>query len=249
MVTRKIVVRAISICLAVIVSAIFLPSLANGLVSTDKDTENGPVVDFGDVVKDSSKTMILKITNQTDEPLKLLMTLSYDATCTFLLTGSAVMTVEGQETVDVGVTYEAQSLGPCEGKLYIIYTGTTTSTGTATSGTVIVTLMGNGVDEVEPDNQAGTIVIHGCDTGVFDRDYNGSSLSALIRQCANGARHHGAFARRVARLMSRLKKAGAISGEEKGAIQRCAAQADLHKGQFLRSRGRAKKGHHKPCRP
>jgi len=235
--------RVISICLAVIVSAFFLPGLANGLVSTDKDTENGPVVDFGDVVKDSSKTMILKITNQTDESLKLMMTLSYDASCTFLLTGSAVMTVEGRETVDVGVTYEAQSLGPCEGTLYVMYSGTTTS------GTVIVTLMGNGVEEVEPDNQNGTIVIHGCDTGVLDRDYNGSSISALIKGCANGARNHGAYASRVARLTNRLKKAGAISGEEKGAIQSCAAQADLHKGQFLRWRGRAKKRHNKPCRP
>jgi|GEM_PF-2608640 len=245
MVTRKMVVRAISICLAVIVSAIFLPSLANGLVSTDKDTENGPVVDFGDVVKDSSKTMILKITNKTDESLKLLMTLSYDASCTFLLTGSAVMTVEGRETVDVGVTYEAQSLGPCEGNLYVMYTG-------STSGTVVVTLMGNGVEEVEPDNQNGTIVIHGCDTGVLDRDYNGRSISELIGRCANGPRNHGAYAGRVARLTNRLKKAGAISGEEKGAIQRCAAQADLHKGQFLRSRGRAQKRHNKhnkPCRP
>ncbi|MFB0532339.1 MAG: hypothetical protein ACETVU_01570, partial [Desulfatiglandales bacterium] len=195
MVTRKMAVRVISICLAVMVSAAFLPTLANGFVSTDKDTENGPVVDFGDVVKDSSRTITLKITNKTDESLKLLMTLSYDATCTFLLTGPAVMTVEGRETVDVGVTYEARSPGACEGNLYVIYTGTTTSdtttSGTTTSGKVIVTLMGNGVEEVEPS----TIVIHGCDTGVPDRDYKGVLISALITRCANGARHHGAYAR------------------------------------------------------
>ncbi|MFB0521791.1 MAG: hypothetical protein ACETWD_10255 [Desulfatiglandales bacterium] len=223
MITRKITMRVISICLALIVSVAFLPTLANGSITTE------PVVDFGDVVKDSSKTITLKITNKTDEPMGLRITWSSDGSCAFSLS-SSILSMEGRETVDVGLSYEARSLGPCEGKLFIMYevkptSRTTSSTGTTTSGTVIVTLMGNGVEEDEP-----TILIDGCGTGVPDRDYNGSSISELIEGCANGARNHGdhgAYVNGVARLTNELKKEGVISGEEKGAIQRCAAQANI----------------------
>jgi hypothetical protein len=219
MIRRKITVRVISISLALIVSAAFLPTLANGSITTE------PVVDFGDVVKDSSKTITLKITNKTDEPMALRITWSSDGSCAFSLS-SSILSMEGRETVDVGVTYEARSLGPCEAKLYIIYTttsGTTTSTGTTTSGTVIVTLMGNGVEEGEPSR----IVIDGCDTGVPDRDYNGGPISALIEGCASEIKNHGAYVNGVAKLTNELKKEGVISGEEKGAIQSCAAQANI----------------------
>jgi hypothetical protein len=222
MMRTKIAVRVISISLALIVSPAFLPTLANGSITTEL------VVDFGNVVKDSSKTITLKVTNKTDEPLRLFMTINNDTIRTFLLTGPAVMTVEGRETVDVGVTYEALSLGRCEGTLCIWYEPITTS-GTTTSGTtssgpsgkVMVTLIGNGVEEDEH------IVIDGCDTGVDDQDYNDSSISALIEGCANGARNHGAYVSCVAKLTNELKKAGVISGQEKGAIQSCAAQANI----------------------
>ena len=67
-----------------------------------------------------------------------------------------------------------------------------------------------------------TIIIDGCDTGVDDQVLNGSTISGEIAQCADGARNHG-----VAKLTNRLKKAGIITGREKGAIQSCAARADI----------------------
>jgi hypothetical protein len=213
MMRTKMAVRVIPISLVLIVSAAFLPTLANGSIATE------PVVDFGDVVKGSSKTITLKITNMTDDPMRLLMTWSSDGSCAFSLS-SSILSMEGRETVDVGVTYEARSLGPCEGNLYVIYNSS------SSSGTVVVALTGNGVEEGEPDNPKGTIVIDGCDTGVVDRQYNGSSISALIEGCASEIRTHGAYAC-VAKLTNELKKAGIISGQENGAIQSCAAQASI----------------------
>ncbi len=211
MMRTKIAVRVISISLALIVSAAFLPTLASGSISTE------PVVDFGYVVKGSSKTITLKITNETDYKMNLVMTLKYDVSCTFSLTGSPIISMLGRETVDVGVTYEALSPGKCTGELFIQYFN-------STFGTVVVPLIGNGVEKGDP---RGTIVIDGCDTGVEDRQYNGSPISALIEGCASGAANHGAYVSCVAELTNQLKKAGTISGQEKGAIQSCAGQANL----------------------
>ena len=73
----------------------------------------------------------------------------------------------------------------------------------------------------------GNIFIDNCDTGVEDRYYNGQWISEMIEACAAGAADHGAFVSCVADLTNDLKKAGIISGAEKGAIQSCAAQADI----------------------
>ena len=73
----------------------------------------------------------------------------------------------------------------------------------------------------------GNIFIDNCDTGVEDRYYNGQWISEMIEACAAGAANHGAFVSCVAALTNDLKKARVISGQEKGAIQSCAAQADI----------------------
>jgi hypothetical protein len=77
----------------------------------------------------------------------------------------------------------------------------------------------------------GTIVIDGCDTGVKDRlvDNGKSSISQKIDKCAESAKNHGEFVSCVAHLTNELQKAGIITGKEKGAIQSCAAQANIPK--------------------
>jgi len=71
------------------------------------------------------------------------------------------------------------------------------------------------------------IVIDGCDTGVIDQEFDGKTISGEISECAKGARNHGQFVSCVAKLTNNLMKAGLITGKEKGAIQSCAAQADI----------------------
>ena len=73
-----------------------------------------------------------------------------------------------------------------------------------------------------------TIVIDGCDSGVDNTlGADGCTLSDLIGECAVGVNNHGQFVRCVSHLTNDLKKAGLISGSDKGAIMSCAAQADI----------------------
>ena len=72
------------------------------------------------------------------------------------------------------------------------------------------------------------VTIDGCETGVPNKLVDDQhTISDLILQCAAGTRNHGQFVRCVAQLSNGLKKAGMISGKDKGAIMRCAGQAAI----------------------
>lgn len=70
-----------------------------------------------------------------------------------------------------------------------------------------------------------TITINGCDTGVFDKLYDGVLISELIEKIHQNAINHGQFVKGVAQLTNDLMKSGIITGEEKGKIQSCAAKS------------------------
>ncbi|MBN2542232.1 hypothetical protein JXI42_05150 [bacterium] len=70
-----------------------------------------------------------------------------------------------------------------------------------------------------------TIVVEGCDTSVADILYEGQLISEHIQEIYAETKNHGQFVRGVALFTNELMKAGIISGEEKGRIQSCAAQA------------------------
>jgi hypothetical protein len=72
------------------------------------------------------------------------------------------------------------------------------------------------------------VVLDACDTGVSNTVFpSGCTISDLIASCAEGARNHGKFVSCVAHLTNDLKTAGTITGRQKGAIQSCAARADI----------------------
>jgi hypothetical protein len=73
-----------------------------------------------------------------------------------------------------------------------------------------------------------TVVIDGCDTGVPNTMFQGGcTISDLIKQIAAGAKNHGQFVSGVAQLTNDLKKAGLITGSQKGSMQSCAGNANL----------------------
>ena len=73
-----------------------------------------------------------------------------------------------------------------------------------------------------------TVVVDGCDSGVDNSLLSdGCTISDLIGQCADGANNHGQFVSCVGQLLNQLKADGVITGQEKGQIQSCAAQADI----------------------
>lgn len=57
----------------------------------------------------------------------------------------------------------------------------------------------------------------------------GCSVADLLDECEVAATNHGRYVSCVAHLTNRLKKAGDISGKEKGKIQSCAARSDIGK--------------------
>jgi hypothetical protein len=91
---------------------------------------------------------------------------------------------------------------------------------------------GDGILDSEDDcpnsDLSATVVIAGCDSGVPNTVLpSGCTIADLIAACAEGARTHGQFVRCVSHVTNDLKNAGTITGQQKGAIQRCAAQADI----------------------
>lgn len=83
-------------------------------------------------------------------------------------------------------------------------------------------------DACPSSDLAPTIVIDGCDSGVGNLlQTDGCTLSDLIGQIAAAASNHGDFVSGVAHLTNEWKQGGLISGSEKGAIQSCAAQANI----------------------
>jgi len=68
----------------------------------------------------------------------------------------------------------------------------------------------------------------GCNSGVTNFFFtNGCTLSDLIAHIAANVKNHGQFVSGVSQLTNDLKKAGLITGAQKGAIQSCAAGANI----------------------
>ena len=83
-------------------------------------------------------------------------------------------------------------------------------------------------DACPTSDLSATVVIDGCDSGVENLlDEGGCTISDLIEEIAAGATNHGQFVSGVAQLANDLKKAGVITGQEKGALQSCASQAAI----------------------
>jgi len=73
-----------------------------------------------------------------------------------------------------------------------------------------------------------TVVIAGCDSGVPNAVLpDGSTILDHLLECAAAAANHGDFVSCVSALTNSLKKAGVITGAQKGAIQNCAAKAPI----------------------
>ena len=214
MATRKKPLMVLSIFLAFIAWGVFFPGLTNGSVLVE-------TADLGDVTVGSTSAIPLHITNTGGSTLILYFRYE-NYSCNFSLPRQEILLQPGK-TVDVEILWTPSEVGMCSDILHVIY-------GRDLSETVLVT--GRAVEAGGPDHEPDRdvnrrIVIGECDTGVGDRFYEGKLISELINDCAAGVKNHGQFVRCVAGLTNEMKKAGTISGKEKGAIQSTAAQANI----------------------
>jgi hypothetical protein len=82
------------------------------------------------------------------------------------------------------------------------------------------------VDQCPASDLRATIFIGGTDTSVANVLFaSGCTIADLINNEAAGATNHGGFVSGVAHLLNSLKKAGIISGKDKGIIQSAAARS------------------------
>jgi len=72
------------------------------------------------------------------------------------------------------------------------------------------------------------VVIDGCNSEVPNIVVpGGSTIADLVAECTADATNHGQFVSCVSHVTNDLKKTGTITGQQKSAIQKCAAQADI----------------------
>jgi hypothetical protein len=200
-----------SIFLTLIALGLFLPGLAIGSVLLE-------TADFGEVPVGSTGSIPLYITN-TGKTTLILYFRYENYNCDFSLPRQESVLQPGA-TVDLEITWtppEGTEGSTCSDTLKVIY-------GPDLYETVLVT--GRAVAPGGGHRGRNTnIVIGECDTGVMDQSYSDMMISDWIDGCAGEVKNHGQFVRCVAHLTNELKKAGIISGREKGAIQSCAARA------------------------
>jgi hypothetical protein len=131
-------------------------------------------------------------------------------------------------------TVRLQTGGAPIAALYLGVFSTSTRAAFAVDNLRLVLLDTDGDGVVDTDDNcpnsiaSPTIVLNGCDSGVPNTVFpSGCTISDLIAACAEGAINHGQFVSCVSHVTNDLKKAGTITGQQKGAIQSCAAQADI----------------------
>ena len=206
----------LTILLAFIVWGVFYPSITTGSVSPETAV-------FGDVAVGSTGSIPLEIENTGSSTLILNLRFE-NYSCNFFLSQQSDISLNPGVSVTVDISWT-----PAEGS-----EGTTCSdTLNIINGydyenpleTVLVT--GNAVPAGSKKDPNSTIVIGEYDTGVVDRFYDEKLISEWIGACAAGAKNRGRFVRCVSALTNELKKEGIISCQDKGAIQRCAAQVKI----------------------
>lgn len=73
-----------------------------------------------------------------------------------------------------------------------------------------------------------TVIIDGCNSGAPNAQVSGGcKISDLIEGCADGAHNHGQFVSCVSGVTNTLRRNGTITNAQRGAINSCAASADI----------------------
>ncbi len=109
---KKITLKGMRIFLALMALSMFFPIMTEGSVDIE-------VADFGDVAVGSSSTMILKITNISEE--LLILNFDYETfSCNFSLPLRDTF-IQSGETLNIEINWMPFELGTCTDTLHVIY--------------------------------------------------------------------------------------------------------------------------------
>ena len=233
---RKMLMRILSISIALLFLGVFLPSLTNGAV-------NPTSVEFGEVAVGSQDSQLLSISNSNSLPVSVIFFLSYEnGDCGFSLAyeGSALTPdattgyiylpeqIAGNGSVNVEVIFApTEPPATCSATLLV-----------AAGGVARATLSGTGI---EAPLKSLTLVIDEQDTKVLDFEYEGKLFSERLDEIAAKARNHGQYVRWVAFWTRRALRDDKLDKEQMKAILKAAAHAKIPKEGAIMSR---KEKHH-----
>jgi len=222
---RKMVIRILSISIALLFLGVFLPSLTNG--AEEPPPVDPVLVDFGEVEVGSQGSQVLSIYNSNGDPEQVIFFISYDnggADCGFSLALTPAPgnnnlyylpgELEGKGSVDVEVIFSpTDPPATCSATLMV-----------SVGGVANATLLGKGVEAPELKN----IIIDGRDTGVLDFYLEDNTLfSSRLEEIAANARNHGQYVRWVAFWTRRAHRDDKLDKEQMKAIIKAAAHANI----------------------
>ncbi len=218
--SSKMVVRVLSIFVALLFLGMFFPALSKASISVDnpESVENpDESLKFGNVAIDSQKTISVGIKNQNETAaIKVYFRLDSGQTCGFSFDENAQgLEVLPGEIGYVDVTYGPSELMECSGSLIVLYIG-------GGYGNLPVPLVGMGVPSAPS-----TVVIDGQDTGVENRLHEEQTVSERLEKCSENAKNHGQYVRCIALMTRKLRKAEVLTREEGQTIIKAAAHANI----------------------
>jgi hypothetical protein len=213
----KMVVRILSISMALLFLTLFFPSMSKADITVENPDNPIP---FGDVAIDSERTISVGFKNDNADDLILFFGLEPgdEGPCGFSYDEQAAswFVVPAGEVGYLEVTYQPSGEGACSESLSVDYVGG------GLFGTIIVGLEGKGVPSAPS-----TVIIDGQDTGVENAIYNEEAISVWLDKVAAEARNHGQYVRGVALMLRKMHKAEVLSSNEMKIIMKAAAHANI----------------------
>jgi hypothetical protein len=213
MMNSTMVVRVLSISLALVFLGMVAPGLSRASLSTDSG------LDF-EVAIDSELEKSLAIMNENqDITIRLFFRLEWVDTCGLSFDESLQgMEILPGQTEYVKLKFKPSDLGLCSNNLIVLYMGL----GAPLYGNIVVGLSGMGI-EAKPS----TVMIDGQDTGVENRLHEEQTISERLEKCSENAKNHGQYVRCVALVARKMRKAEVLTKEEGQTIVKAAAHANI----------------------
>ena len=211
--SSKMVVRILTISLALLLFGMVVPSQSDASVATEAEVKLDPVL-----LDSSPISTTFGIQNQNEEN-QITLYFNLTGTCGF----SYDTTLQGKilgpnEVVEMAIQFEPSDLGVCSDTLTVYYYGAD-----FVLNEVNVILTAEVVDQLGPS----TVIIDGIDTGVENRLNDDEPFSEHLAKCEENARHHRDYVRCVALMTRKWRKANVCSKQERRQILKAAAFANI----------------------
>ncbi|MGD9039699.1 MAG: hypothetical protein PVH82_08700 [Desulfobacteraceae bacterium] len=214
----KMVLRILTISVALIISALLVPSTVRAELAAET------TLNFEKAVLNEPNEMPLMLANNnSDAEITLYLLPSGDnGTCSVDVlvpeatpTPNPQLTIPAEETVDIIVIYQTSTTELCSGEILIYWFGG--------GGSGWHTITVDGIGEEANHN----IFIGSLDTGILDREWQDRYISEWIEECAADARNHRDFVKKIFRLTKKMKRDDAITWKEMRIIRRYARRANI----------------------